>query len=161
MNDNNFEFPDFESNNIETNNALEITKTYKSSLSKRLPKNLKVSFAQSNNNYVAAFSRLSEAFSNDPVEADLKSLEDINISYKKINYNFIIYNSQYRFRVFRLVYSPLFPMKVYVDEDIAREMDWENGECDIYHNDDYYDFLGKLAKTTKFVSVIKILAKSK
>lgn len=49
-------------------------------------------------------------------------LEDANSLYKAQRYGFELYNSNYKFRIFELVLSPLYPIKLIADEGVAQEI---------------------------------------
>ena len=50
------------------------------------------------------------------------SLQDANDWYKERKYGFEIYNSAYKFRVLEMVVSPVYPIYLIIDEDIANSI---------------------------------------
>lgn len=52
---------------------------------------------------------------------EIKDLEDANKLYKDLRYGFEIYNTTYKFRVFEMRLSPLYPVTTAIDEGIAED----------------------------------------
>ncbi len=75
--------------------------------------------------YTSQFS--SSAFK-EKIEDELAGKEDINDLFRVKKYKFELCNKNYRFRVFVLNYSTLFPISLEVDEGISEEIKYRNGE---------------------------------
>ncbi len=58
-------------------------------------------------------------------DEEIDGLQDMNELYKQTKYGFEIYNSEYKFRVFELLISPIYPVRIIVDEDIKNELESE------------------------------------
>ncbi len=70
----------------------------------------------------AGFEALSAVLINGISEnEETKDLEDANKLYKDLRYGFEIYNSIYKFRVFEMKLSPLYPVTTLVDEGIVED----------------------------------------
>ena len=108
-----------------------------------------------------------ETFSN---ETD--NLKDANILYTEDRYGYEIYNSTYRFRMFEMNITPIYPIQIIIDEgimdDISKEISYnlERGDSQnhiILNNDnDLIDCL-KLMFTSKKVKylIYRLLQNSK
>ena len=56
---------------------------------------------------------------------DSNELIDANELYSNQKYGFEIYNSTYKFRVFEMVISPVYPVQIIIDEGIANNIEEE------------------------------------
>ena len=90
------------------------------------------------------------------LEDELVNKTDVNTLLLQSEYKFEIFNDRFRFRVFKVVYSKLYPINLIVDEGIATEL---NIEPTITVNDDLQlkKLLARIFSSKKIVSIITSL----
>ena len=94
------------------------------------------------------------------IEVDDKELsdkEDINTFHDMEVYKFEIFNDKYRFRIFTLVNSIAFPVKIMLDEGIASELEMKKPSMEIFSNDDMEKSLRQILRTQKVRNVVNQL----
>ncbi len=89
----------------------------------------------------------------DEPEEDLKDKTDINELFNKTSYKFEIYNSEYRFRLFVLNYSELFPVSLVVDEGILKEISYKNN-APISNNNELESIVREIFSSQKVRTVV-------
>lgn len=90
---------------------------------------------------------------------------NVNEFYRINRYGFEIYNDQYRFRVFEVVISPMYPIVVVMDEGVSSDLvlfDNKINNCKVYvHNDrELTSYLKEIFTTKKVKYILQRMLKS-
>lgn len=70
----------------------------------------------------AALSTSCQVSNQEVLEDELKGKENISDELQEQQYKFEIYNSVYRYRLFVYVYSKIYPNRILLDENIAKDI---------------------------------------
>ena len=154
-------WPNFENEGLEDNNAITIlreqAKAIKSETDGRVRATFsKIQYKSGMITTVKAFSQMAASIGvpvEDEPEEDLKDKTDINVLFDSTRYRFEIYNSEYRFRLFILNYSELFPISLIVDEGISKEISYNNNES-ISSNSELEYILSEIFGSQKVRTVV-------
>ena len=128
---------------------------------------------KTNNKVKATFSKISYSHNlfgtlnmlanvNKDVEQDgtLGGKEDINELFNKTKYKFEVFNETYRFRVFIVEYSILFPITLIVDDGIKEELP-KDTDYSITSNAELEDLLRSIFYSKKLTIIISQMMKDK
>ena len=100
------------------------------------------------------------------VKNDISHLRDAEVFYSRSSFGYELYNDEYRFRIFEIDLSPLYPVNVSVDEDIFRDILSKlssNGincseseqKCIINSDEEFLFVLGLILSNRKVKLIIK------
>ena len=163
-------WPDFEELVIEQNNSLQILKTQARAIKSKTNGIVSATFSKMNyklgsaNKLISAGQMLSALVSpayEEVLDKELADKVDVNDLYKKADYKFELYNSEYRFRLFVLYYTELYPISLEVDEGILEDVPYKNG-APISSNEELESVLREIFSSKKVRSVVgKMLQQGK
>jgi hypothetical protein len=153
-------WPNFDKTEQVENNSIEILRTQARALDKKTNGKVKATFSkvQYNTKDYIDFREIGRGlFSGqtpeEELEVELRNKADANTLFSKTEYKFEIYNEVFRFRVFKVRYSKLYPISLAIDDGIARELSIETTQS---VNDDLQlkKTLAKIFTSKKIVSII-------
>ncbi|MBQ7432693.1 MAG: hypothetical protein IJV50_04410 [Lachnospiraceae bacterium] len=75
---------------------------------------------------------------------------------KERYYKFEIYNKKYRFRLFTDTYSPIYPNKMLLDENIAKKID-EKQEVSLEKDQALVDLLRSIFSSQRVAHIIRMM----
>ena len=75
---------------------------------------------------------------------------------KEQYYKFEIYNEKYRFRLFTYTYTPIYPNKMFLDENIAKEID-EKQEVSVENDQELIDLLRSIFSSQRVARIIRMM----
>lgn len=132
-------WPDFcmnEESQNEKNTAINILREQARFLGQKLDNKVKATFSKmkyktgaevlgisSASSAISTFKSMNQVTSEEVLEDDLTGKTNISDILKEQKYKFEIYNEKYRFRLFVYTYSPIYPNKLLLDENIAKEIE--------------------------------------
>lgn len=155
-----FDIPNFEEEELNPNNSIEIGKKLAIQLRKNIGK-VHVSFAKNDNKYLSSLNKTMRILSD---AADINNAApgtiDINSIYDSAKYVFMLNNGIYRFTAFIVEYKMNYPIFVTIDDDIAVEIGYENYKVKVSNNEEYINLLSHIVSSPKFKSVIKTMNSS-
>lgn len=161
-------WPDFDIiDQSETNNALKILREQSRALAKKLGNKVKATFSKIQ--YTEPLSGLTSALSTmatisaatqvrkvEILEEDLTGKTNISDVLKEQYYKFEIYNEKYRFRLFTYTYSPIYPNKMLIDENIAKEIN-EKQEVSVENDQELMDLLRSIFSSQRVGRIIRMM----
>ena len=108
----------------------------------------------------AGIEAISSAIARGTVEnEETKQLEDANSLYRNQRYGYEIYNSTYKFRVFEIMLSPVYPVVVSVDEGVLEDTRQELQIASIQKGENANQFF--INSDNEFISFLKTILSSK
>ena len=156
-------WPEFNIENREENRAIPILREQARLLEKKTNQRVKATFSkitykepplvQSMQYVASALSMYSEHCNQEILDDELCSKKDINSLFNPTKYKFEIYNETYRFRVFVLNYSEIFPVTLVLDSGIGEELN-NRTEIEIDNNNELENLLSSIFSSKKVVNVI-------
>lgn len=161
-------WPDFDmTEQSETNNALKILREQSRALAKKLENKVRATFSKIQ--YTKTLSGFSTALSvmetissatqakkEEILEEDLTGKTDISDVLKEQHYKFEIYNERYRFRLFTYTYSPIYPNKMLLDENIAKEIE-KNQVISVENDHELIDLLRLIFSSQRVGRIIRMM----
>ena len=158
-------WPNFDEIVLEKNNSLEILRAQAKALEKKTDGKVKATFSRTQykkenvNPFGEIVSSLSDTFVRyeniEIFESDLENKSDANSYFNKTEYKFEIYNDEFRFRVFKVVYNILYPISLVIDEGIVKEISSNMVNTQPVHSDsDLETLLEKIFNTKKLITII-------
>ena len=161
-------WPDFDmTEQSETNNALKIIREQSRALGKKTGNKVKATFSKIH--YTESVGGLSSALSvmatigaatqakrEEVLEDDLTGKTNISDVLKEQRYKFEIYNDKYRFRLFTYTYSLLYPNKMSLDENIAKEIR-KNREVSLESDQELIDILRSIFSSQRVGRIIRMM----
>ena len=90
------------------------------------------------------------------LEDDLTGKTNISDVLKEQRYKFEIYNDKYRFRLFTYTYSLLYPNKMFLDENIAKEIR-KNREISLESDQELIDILRSIFSSQRVGRIIRMM----
>ena len=90
------------------------------------------------------------------LEEDLTGKTNISDVLKEQYYKFEIYNEKYRFRLFTYTYSPIYPNKMLIDENIAKEIN-EKQEVSVENDQELMDLLRSIFSSQRVGRIIRMM----
>lgn len=100
-----------------------------------------------------AMSSMSAPVYEEVLDKELADKKDVNTLYKKVKYKFELYNDDYRFRLFVLNYSEMFPISLEVDEGVLEDIQYKNNSP-IANNKELKEALTDIFSSNKVRTVI-------
>ena len=76
---------------------------------------------------------------------------------KEQYYKFEIYNEKYRFRLFTYTYTPIYPNKMLLDENISKEIG-EKQEFSLENYQEIIDLLRSIFSSQRVALIIRMMA---
>lgn len=155
-------WPDFVGEILEKNDSIEILRHQARAINKSTGDKVKATFSKmeykkSPMGAVAQLGMAMQAASGwkyeEILDDELQDKENINKLFKSVKYKFEIYNDEYRFRMFVLNYSELFPVFLEVDEGILDDINYDNGS-EINSNDELKSVIRDIFASKKVKTVI-------
>lgn len=163
-------WPDFEDQTNEQNESLQILKIQAREIKSKTKGVVNATFSKMNykqgpTSGLAALGQTLSALSSpcyeEVLDEELANKTDINDLYKITNYKFELYNDEYRFRLFVLNYSVMFPISLEIDEGILESVHYKNGSP-ISSNSELEDLLKEIFSSNKVYAVVtKMLQRGK
>ena len=160
-------WPDFDMiEQTEANNALKILREQSRALAKKMGNKVKATFSKIQ--YTETLSGLTSALSvvaslnaakvkrEEVLEEDLTGKTNISDVLKEQYYKFEIYNEKYRFRLFTYTYTPIYPNKMFLDENIAKEID-EKQEVSVENDQELIDLLRSIFSSQRVARIIRMM----
>lgn len=160
-------WPDFDMiEQTEANNALKILREQSRALAKKMGNKVKATFSKIQ--YTETLSGLTSALSvvatlnaakvkrEEVLEEDLTGKTNISDVLKEQYYKFEIYNEKYRFRLFTYTYTPIYPNKMLLDENIAKEID-EKQEVSVENDQEIIDLLRSIFSSQRVARIIRMM----
>lgn len=160
-------WPDFDMiEQTEANNALKILREQSRALAKKMGNKVKATFSKIQ--YTETLSGLTSALSvvatlnaakvkrEEVLEEDLTGKTNISDVLKEQYYKFEIYNEKYRFRLFTYTYTPIYPNKMLLDENIAKEID-EKQEVSVENDQELIDLLRSIFSSQRVARIIRMM----
>lgn len=161
-------WPDFDmTEQSETNNALKIIREQSRALGKKTGNKVKATFSKIH--YAESVGGFSSALSvmatigaatqvkrEEVLEDDLTGKTNISDVLKEQRYKFEIYNDKYRFRLFTYTYSLLYPNKMFLDENIAKEIR-KNREISLESDQELIDILRSIFSSQRVGRIIRMM----
>ena len=98
-----------------------------------------------------------ESHNVEKIDENFEGKEDINDFHELELYKFEIYTEKYHFRIFQVVNSIAFPVRIVVDEGIANELQMKSPGYEITSNTEMKNFLQKILGTNKVRNVVNQL----
>lgn len=163
-------WPDFEDQDVEQNNSLQILRTQAREIKKKT--NGKVNATFSKMEYIPgptsrisavgkALSALSSPTYEEILDEELANKVDVNTLYTRTDYKFELYNDEYRFRLFVLHYQEMFPVALRVDGGVLEDIQYKN-ESPLSSNYELENTLREIFSSNKVRAVVaKMLQKGK
>lgn len=151
-------WPDFLETEVELNNSVDILREQARLLEKKTDRRVRATFSlvqyASNAETDTIPAAISHRGSSEEIlEPILSSKSDANTLYSPSRYKFEIYNFAYRFRVFTLDNTAFFPVRIILDEGIAKELG--KGTHNIIQcNQDLIDLITAVFKSRKLRNII-------
>lgn len=163
-------WPDFdvvEQDENEENNALKILREQARFLGKKSGNKVKATFSKiyyrevssgfsSTLNAIVAISAASKPKVEEVLEEDLTGKTNVSDVLKEQPYKFEIYNEKYRFRLFVYTYSPIYPNKISIDENIAEEIE-QNQETTVESDRELTNLLTSIYSTQRVKRIIRMM----
>ena len=155
-------WPDFSNETDEKNETLEIIREQAKLLQGLTKGKVKASFSKIEYKYDAQsvtdnlsniVYSIKEQMCEEIPDLELAGKENANRLFTTQLYRFEIYNNTYRFRVFRLAYSQIYPITFFIDEGIAEEIK-TNREQEVQNNTEVRNLLSQILRSRKLVSLI-------
>lgn len=87
-------------------------------------------------------------------DIDMEDFENIDNCYSQDIYSFEIYSDKYKFRIMQVINSVAFPVRVILDDGIARELNMSKSANEIKSNEQMENFLVKVLRTDKVNNVV-------
>ena len=85
---------------------------------------------------------------------DMENIDNIEESYSQEIFSFEIYSDKYKFRIMQVINSVAFPVRVVLDEGIAKELNMTKPAKEINSNEQMENFLVKVLATNKVNNVV-------
>lgn len=158
-------WPDFDGM-AQGNNSIEILRAQAKALSKKTNGKVKATFSKVDYNYglysgaYEVLNGLASAMSvysqKELLEEELANKTDVNTLLSQSEYKFEIYNDKFRFRVFKVIYSKLYPIDLIIDKGIATELSFEP-TISIGDDSQLKKLLEKIFFSRKIVSIVNSL----
>ena len=163
-------WPKFEDEVLEENNSIQILRDQAKAIKTETNGIVHATFSKMNyksgaTDVVKTIGQIASAISStsgeELLDKELAGKVDVNALFKKTRYKFEIYNTEYRFRLFVLNYSEMFPISLDVDGGILEDTQYKN--CyPLSSNDELKDTLKEIFSSNKVRSVVsKMLQKGK
>ena len=160
MNDLNDLWPDFdvvEQDENEENNALKILREQARILGKKSGNKVKATFSKIHYREVSSgFSSALTAMAAITAASQTKGKTNVSDVLREQPYKFEIYNEKYRFRLFVYTYSPIYPNKMSLDENIAKDIE-ESRETYIDSDRDLIDLLSSIYSSQRVKRIIRMM----
>ena len=170
MNDLNDLWPDFDvvkQDENEENNALKILREQARILGKKSGNKVKATFSKIHYREVssgfssaltamAAITAASQTKTEEVLEDDLTGKTNISDVLREQLYKFEIYNEKYRFRLFVYTYSPIYPNKISIDENIAKDIETSR-ETYIESDRELIDLLTSVYSSQRVKRIIRMM----
>lgn len=160
-------WPDFDMiEQTEANNALKILREQSRALAKKMGNKVKATFSKIQ--YTETLSGLTSALSvvatlnaakvkrEEVLEEDLTGKTNISDVLKEQYYKFEIYNEKYRFRLFTYTYTPIYPNKMLLDENISKEIG-EKQEVSVENDQELIDLLRSIFSSQRVARIIRMM----
>lgn len=161
-------WPDFDiTEQSDTNNALKILREQSRALAKKTGNRVKATFSKIQ--YTEILSGLTSAMSvmgtissvtqvkqKEVLEEDLTGKTNISDVLKEQHYKFEIYNEKYRFRLFTYTYALIYPNKILLDENIAKEID-EKQEVVVENDQELVNLLRSIFSSQRVSRIISMM----
>lgn len=161
-------WPDF--GNIEhsdENSAIKIIREQARALGQKLGNRVKATFSKVS--YSKAMTGLTSALSmvatisaatqpklEEVLEEELQDKTDMSELLREQKYKFEIFNDSYRFRLFLYTYTPLYPNKIVIDENIAKEIN-KNMELTINSDQELEELLQTIFSSIRVRRIIGMM----
>lgn len=172
-------WPDFDISILEEpkeNNSIKIIREQARILGKKLENKVKATFSKVHYHYrEEPTNSLTSAFNTfkklnmlgeidtkktlkkeETLEEELQGKIDASSLIKEQQYKFEIYNEKYRFRLFVYTYTLMYPNKILIDENIAKEIDQEN-EVFVENDRELRNLLHLIFSSQKVRHIIKMM----
>lgn len=104
----------------------------------------------------AALSTSCQVSNQEVLEDELKGKENISDELQEQQYKFEIYNSVYRYRLFVYVYSKIYPNRILLDENIAKDIG-KNTTISIEGDQRLNEILGLIFSSKHVARIIKLM----
>lgn len=105
---------------------------------------------------MATISAATQVKREEVLEEDLTGKTNISDVLEEQRYKFEIYNENYRFRMFTYTYSPIYPNKMFLDENIAKEID-EEQEVSVENDQELIDLLRSIFSSQRVARIIRMM----
>ncbi|MBQ7184305.1 MAG: hypothetical protein IJR97_09990 [Clostridia bacterium] len=158
-------WPNFEDHEIEQNNSIEILRMQAREI-KKLTKGVvnatfsKIEYKSGPTAAIEQLNHIVEKMASttyeEVLEDELSEKINVNELYRKTEYKFELFNSKFRFRLFVLNYSKMFPISMIVDEGISEDILYKNN-APIYSNDGLEEVLREVFSSSKVKNVISVM----
>lgn len=161
-------WPDFDmTEQCDSNNALKILREQSRVLAKKSGNRVKATFSKikyteplsglaSALSAMATISTVNQVKKEEVLEEDLTGKINISDELKEQNYKFEIYNEKYRFRLFTYIFAPIYPNKMLLDENIAKEIN-EKQEVVIENNQELVNLLRSIFSSQRVGRIISMM----
>lgn len=162
-------WPDFDmTEQSEANNALKILREQSRALAKKMGNKVKATFSKIQYtetqsgltpalSVVATLSAATQVKREEVLEEDLTGKTNISDVLKEQYYKFEIYNEKYRFRLFTYTYTPIYPNKMLLDENISKEIG-EKQEVSVENDQELIDLLRSIFSSQRVARIIRMMA---
>lgn len=149
------------------NNSISIMSEQAHILGRKLDGKVKAIFSEmqyyhveSNSGILTALDGISKYYNpkkEEVLEENLQGKIDLRNKLSEQKYKFEIYNDKYRFRLFIYIYSPLYPNKILIDENIAKEIENGKGEISIENDGMLVDLLRSIFSSEQVIRIIRAM----
>jgi hypothetical protein len=151
-------WPDFLQEQVNTNDSIQIINAQVENLGKKTQQMVQATFSKVSypQNALVEVGNIMEQINNprEKLEGELQGKVDAHSFLKKENYKFEIYSATYRFRVFILSYSDIYPIKLMPDEAIADELALGK-DISIESDEQLKEILAKIFRSVKLKAIIQ------
>jgi len=163
-------WPDFdvmEQDENEENNALKILREQARILGKKSGNKVKATFSKiyyrevssgfsSTLTAIAAITSASQPKTEEVLEDDLTGKTNVSDVLREQPYKFEIYNEKYRFRLFVYTYSPIYPNKMSLDENIAKDIE-KSRETYIESDRELMELLTSIYSSQRVMRIVRMM----
>lgn len=163
-------WPKFEDQVLEENNSIQILRDQAKAIKTETNGIVHATFSKMNyktgaTDGIKILGQIASALSSTPgeelLDKELVGKADVNSLFKITKYKFELYNTEYRFRLFVLNYSEMFPISLDVDGGILEDTQYKNGSP-LSSNDELKNALKEIFSSNKVRSVVsKMLQRGK
>ena len=155
-------WPKFEKKIINENNSIQILRAQARAIKSETNGIVNATFSKLNYkpgpaNAIKTISQMVSSMSSplyeEILDDELVDKVDVNSLYEITKYKFEIYNAEYRFRLFVLNYSKMFPISLSVDGGILNDVEYKNC-APISSNDELVEAIKDIFSSNKVISVV-------
>lgn len=161
-------WPDFDMNEQDTQGAIKMLKAQALSLGKKTDGAVKATFSkvEYNTRSLEVAAGIGKVIAEQMVtgaeilEEELANKKDGNSLFQRMAYKFEIYNNTYRFRVFTLECTPVYPIILRADEGIRNEINLE-AVCSLVNEDELINVVKDIFSSHKLRYIVNSMLRMK